>query len=298
MTTAQDDQQCNAPEGWQLHHPQWGFMGVDSTPGGRVVRLADVLLHLEQCRGLPRGEALAELLSDIEKQPESLVILSRTHSARPVSGKDRFGFAQRTVVAKEVAAGPVYGSPEWRNEFRRVQSGGVPRYSVKQVDQVRPGLPALVARVRSDWLSRGLALDDEKTHSAWLGVLLRTAHDLWGFGAEVEKPLLQAPAAALKVVNVKPPGDVTGWLALVDRYMASQGGGRYRWRKKDQIAAFLEEERRNQAEPGTARKGMAAELGISPEALRKQIQKGAELHAASQREAEATRFRGNSVFNC
>ena len=81
------------PEGWTLHHEKWGFMGRGSSPGGRLVRLADVLKHIEHSQAVSRADTLTALADGLrEDEGQSVFILRPGDSPRQLAKADYFGF--------------------------------------------------------------------------------------------------------------------------------------------------------------------------------------------------------------
>lgn len=196
------------PEGWTLHHEKWGFMGRDSSPGGRLVRLADVLQHIERNRALSRADALSVLADGLrEDEGRSVFILRPGDSPRQLAKADCFGFPAPTSAPAPTGAtgwardeprhkGPFagFGSSEWRSESFQVVPDGMTTYQPhapgpkpKKVSTVQPGVHALIERMKLDWLKAGKgwvlpSLDDETKQSARFALLMNRAHELWGYG--------------------------------------------------------------------------------------------------------------------
>lgn len=187
------------PEGWAARHEKWGLMALDNSPGGRLVRLADLLEHIERTQVLARDEALS-IMADGLRQTGGLgvFILSPGQRPRPLSAQDTFGFQPPALSAAPAAAG--LGSLEWRAEFAsptpKVHASTRP---LPGVDHGSPGagVHALIQRLRTDWVSKGrgralVPLDDESKQAARVAILLSQAHALWEFGHAVP---LRPPAS-------------------------------------------------------------------------------------------------------
>lgn len=187
------------PEGWAARHEKWGLMALDNSPGGRLVRLADVLEHIERSQVLARDEALS-IMADGLRQSGGLgvFILSPGQRPRPLSAQDAFGF--EPPASRAAPAAPGLGSPEWRSEF----TGPAPKEqtSTRPLPGVNHGSPgtgvhALIQRLRTDWVSKGrgralVPLDDESKQAARVAILLSQAHAIWEFGHAVP---LRPPAS-------------------------------------------------------------------------------------------------------
>lgn len=206
------------PEGWTLHHEKWDFMGRDSSPGGRLVRLADVLQHIERNRALSRADALSVLADDLrEDEGRSVFILMPGDSPRQLAKADYFGFPVPTPAPAPTRAtgwapdeprhkGPFagFGSSEWRSESFQVVPDGMTTYQrhstapkPKKASNVQPGVHALIERMKLDWIKAGKgrvlpSLDDETKQAARFAVLMHRAHELWGYG---QLQTLQPPAS-------------------------------------------------------------------------------------------------------
>ncbi|MBT9608755.1 hypothetical protein [Aquabacterium sp.] len=196
------------PEGWTLHHDKWGFMGRDSSPGGRLVRLADVLQHIERNRALSRADALSVLADGLrEDDGRSVFILRPGDSPRQLTKADYFGFPAPAVAPAPASAtgwardeprhkGPFagFGSDEWRSEAFRVVPDGMTTYQPhapgpkpRKASTVQPGVQALIERMKLDWLKAGKgrvlpSIDDEAKRAARFAVLMNRAHEFWGYG--------------------------------------------------------------------------------------------------------------------
>jgi len=72
---AQQASTVDPPDGWVLNDPQHGFMATDSTPAGRLVRLADVVRWLMDVRHLPCGAAVDALCVDLEASPATILYM-------------------------------------------------------------------------------------------------------------------------------------------------------------------------------------------------------------------------------
>lgn len=194
-----------------MHHDKWGFMGRDSSPGGRLVRLADVLQHIERNRAVSRADALSVLADDLrEDEGRSVFILRPGDSPRQLAKADYFGFPAPTPAPAPTGAtswardeprhkGPFagLGSPEWRSESFHVIPDGMTTYQrhstapkPKKASTVQPGVHALIERMKLDWLKVGKgrvlpSLDDETKPAARFAVLMNRAHELWGYGTQL-----------------------------------------------------------------------------------------------------------------
>lgn len=187
------------PEGWAARHEKWGLMALDNSPGGRLVRLADVLEHIERSQVLSRDEALSTMADGLRQSGGlGVFILSPGQRPRPLSAQDAFGF--QPPASRAAPGAPGLGSPEWRAEFAsptpKVHATTRP---LPGVDHGSPGtgVHALIQRLRTDWVSKGrgralVPLDDESKQAARVAILLSQAHALWEFGHAVP---LRPPAS-------------------------------------------------------------------------------------------------------
>jgi len=196
------------PEGWTLHHEKWDFMGRDSSPGGRLVCLSDVLQHIERSMALPRAEAFLELAEGLRSdEGRSVFVLQPPDRPRQLAASDCFGFLAPAVAPAPTGAtgwtrdeprhkGPFagFGSSEWRSESFQVVPDGMNTYQrhsaapkPKKASTVQPGVHALIERMKLDWLKAGKgrvlpSLDDKTKRSARFALLMSRAHELWGYG--------------------------------------------------------------------------------------------------------------------
>ena len=113
------------PEDWRLQSP-FGFMRFDSSPAGRVVRLADVLRWLEESRSLPRQAALKAFCAAMPHDVVAyLYKLDKTDYAKPLAPDAMFGYmtAEQAKGGAERAAALALRNPPKRislpRNFRR-----------------------------------------------------------------------------------------------------------------------------------------------------------------------------------
>ncbi len=176
------------PEEWTLHHDKWGFMGRDSSPGGRLVRLADVLQHIERSQAVSRADALTTLADGLrEDEGRSVFILRPGESPRQLAKNDRFGFAVQAPHTWSTQSSWVHqhASSEWLT--RDAPSRHAATAPTKPNQAVRTSLDWLVERMKKDWIAKGrgqalVSLDDETKQAARFAVLMNRANELWGYG--------------------------------------------------------------------------------------------------------------------
>lgn len=179
------------PEGWTLHHEKWGFMGRDSSPGGRLVRLADVLQHIELSQAVSRADALTALADGLrEDEGRSVFILRPGESPRQLAKNDRFGFAVQAPQTWSTQSSWVHqhASSEWLT--RDAPARHAATAPTKPNQAVRTSLDWLVERMNKDLIAKGrgralVSLDDETKQAARFAVLMNRAHELWGYGTQL-----------------------------------------------------------------------------------------------------------------
>jgi hypothetical protein len=207
------------PDGWALHSP-FGFMGIDATPAGRLVRLADVLHWLEKSRSLPRVAALAVLCEAMPREVVSWLYWVRPSDyAKPVPVDWMWGYmtaaqieakrqadewaGMRSVMARERKFDRWGESPSrWHIE------GGKISFATPQPTE--PGKPALLKILRKWWvhpkykkLSTCDILDDPAmTNLVNLAIQLDKAAALWGYG-EILKAVDSEPSTFVELVALR-----------------------------------------------------------------------------------------------
>lgn len=195
-------------EGWQPNTP-YGFMAFDSTPAGRLVRLADIVRWLEVGKALPRLQALEALCAGLDAGA-----LEMLYQVRPGDYAERkpanhtYGYltisqahaAQRKgAIAARGAAGwsaapasAAWSATQWGNDDARPAgpwpSNGGDSKTQPQPIPVAPGLHALVRRIRETWgaavrKGAGDVLDATTGELAALALPVDSAYSLWGWGS-------------------------------------------------------------------------------------------------------------------
>jgi hypothetical protein len=197
----QAQQAINPPDGWALQSP-FGYMRVDATPAGLLVRLADVLHWLEKTNSLPRVAALEEMCKVMPPDVVTwLYWVQPTDYAKPVPLGYMWGYrtAEQIDVERkadinariqrawqrehELARNGMFGATSW---FKSV---GKPT-AIAPPEPTEPGLPALVKILGKYWkLSRRTRhstcdiLDDPTMASLVnLAIPLDRAAAIWGYG--------------------------------------------------------------------------------------------------------------------
>jgi hypothetical protein len=211
-------------DGWRLHS-ELGYMGLDNTPAGRVVRLADLVRWLMDRESLPRADALRLVCDVIQPalMPFLYVVGNKGERASLVSPECGFGYLtpkgaeaarQRTrQLASEQAwhrpedfgpTGWVFQSTSLPSSSRAGHPGGGLANPT-----VEPGAVALVKRMKACWafpklrkLSTYDSLDDPKSGIDRIAMLMTKAHELFGYGQPaVELAAPTAVAASLTTVQ-------------------------------------------------------------------------------------------------
>lgn len=158
------------PEGWKLNG-EHGYMASDSTPVGRLVRLADVVVWLMDRRPLPCSMAVEELCTVIESAaPDALYLVQPGRFALPVTPSDCFT-----------------GVPETRSFWE----GPAPAPATGEC-----GLAGALKYMRWSWgsnASPGMGNHFGQELLDPLAMHLTKAAELWGYGF-VDYTAAQAPA--------------------------------------------------------------------------------------------------------
>lgn len=192
---------------WQQNTAH-GFMGCDSTPAGRLVRLADLVRWLEAGKALPRSKAVEALCDGLHAGA-----LGALYRVRPGEYADRqppnhaYGYktCSEVVDAQRRAAAQRGGSAwsaaptvNWVTGKPSRQSITVRKPAV-QPTPVAPGLAALLRRIRESWggapgarKGAGDVLDATTGELAALAITLDMAYALWGWGDVAQVVQLQS----------------------------------------------------------------------------------------------------------
>lgn len=184
-------------EGWQ-QKTKFGFMGYDSTPAGRLVRLADVLRWLgEHPRPLPYPEALEALCNAMPTDVMQWLYKVQGeggHKAEPVPPDCGFEY-QTAEQIKEKRANAIQGMLQQKFEEERgdrdgavwrVGTGKITIAPPQPTEPPEPGRPALLRRIKAAWASemtRDLpTIDHLKKEINYLAIPFDKAAQHWGWG--------------------------------------------------------------------------------------------------------------------
>lgn len=188
--------------GWQ-QNTSYGFMGFDSSPAGRLVRLVDVVRWFEAAKALPRSKAIDALCDGLDAGA-----LGALYQVRPGAYAERMpanhAYGYRTVsqlqaahARAKAADAATARAASWQAVTGGGYSatgnpvGGVSRSGTPTRIQtpVAPGLPALVLRIRETWLpgasKSGVDVLDDARHADLtnLAICFDVAYALWGWGS-------------------------------------------------------------------------------------------------------------------
>ena len=213
----------NPPDGWQLNS-SFGYMGVDNTSAGRLVRLADVLRWVEASTSLDRDSALQSLCDAMPLDVMAwLYKVQQGKRAEPVAPDALFGYptAEAIAIASQKARQDAQQG-RWENEQRTwdgFRSGLAVRYgkitnTTKPQEATEPGRAALLKLLRASWpyIRRKRAatvdvLDEPRSMLNALAIPFSQAHAHWSWGSVAEV----VPLHAVPKVDAEP----TTWAGLV-----------------------------------------------------------------------------------
>lgn len=229
---------CNAADsfdpadGWVLHSA-WGYMGRDATPGGRLLRLADLVRWLMEAKSLPRTEALDLVCKAItpELMPFIYAIDKNGGFAEQVPSNCGFGYVTPQKAeeikqqARQIASERVWQSLSQSAGGFVTQTTGVrviQKSGGKSDQPVAPGAVALVKRMKAYWSIPKLgrqstceSLDDPKSRIERVAILMTKAHELWGYGRRqaVSHAAFAVPLPVAKPAPALEPTKSTEWTA-------------------------------------------------------------------------------------
>jgi hypothetical protein len=256
--------QIEPPEGWKQHSEEHGFMGFDSTPAGRLVRLADVVAWLETEKALPRLNAVEALCYGLTVNAlVGLYEVRLGHFAVSKPVDCTYGYptpAQVEAAEKHQrgkAAAMRHGGGMWSEPNASRPKKSQPRPAQLPTE---PGLPALVRRIRESWgvtagvrTGAAVVLDTTSNDLSALAITVNIAHSLWGWGSVAE--VVQLHVVSAEAVEPSTYNELV-------LFRASQS--KSEWTKVQKGLAAKEASRRK-ALPGAkgVASAMAKELGVS-----------------------------------
>ena len=188
------------PAEWR-QNTDFGFMGFDSTPAGRLVRLADVLRWLGQYPS--QKPHAAELNALCDAMPgdvmQWLYRVQTSDYAKPVPSDYMFSY----LTPEEIAASKAKACQDNAQRMHEAQNGGrfpglairsgkISPVEAKQAatqalyEPTEPGRPALLKRINSLWSNNAKALDHSGEYLNYLSIPLDKAAQHWGYGRGAE----------------------------------------------------------------------------------------------------------------
>lgn len=177
------------PNGWK-QNTDFGFMALDKSPEGRLVRLADVLRWIEREQSLPRKEALKVFCDAMPPEiMQWLYEISKADFAKSIPSDYMFDMI-RMDEAQKIRNEAFYayrkeihslgGEPEhdyvYENFQKRIDSGEFPAGSY-------PGKPALIFALNKHW-GNGQSIDENVHQYSKIAILLLKAAEIWGYGTK------------------------------------------------------------------------------------------------------------------
>lgn len=284
-------------EGWVLHS-NFGYMGRDSTPAGRLVRLVDLEWWLSERRGIPRAEA-SRLIADVMRDrpaaiEQSLFQLQPGDYAQPLRPM-RQEPAKKAIGIKLPTAGE---AERWRvvgvddstsvnlelavQRFEEEsQRSAKEREAQEATDRIASLAPSSVPRVKP---------------KDYLAILMTTAHELWGYGRVAAHSAETAGVASTPKDTVP---DVSTWAGLVDCLRESPG---CKW-TPEMFKTIAREHAKRVNKPGekSVSKQLADELqnksgrvGVSVALVNERVRYGKNLLKTEEQEQKKA---NSSVFN-
>jgi hypothetical protein len=218
-------QQVVPPDGWTQKNAL-GFLGFDSTPAGRLVRLADVVRWLEDARCLPRSDAIQAVIDALPEDVMGwLYQIKQGAKAQLVQPNCTFGQATEQSITKDKEdQRQINAQRQWEAENKATWRHSSSRFGVSlgivngmvgttKVDPVpvMPGRPAL-AQYLGKWVSvkpertiKGNpidTLDSKPDLIAYLAIPHAKAAEVWGWGRAADVVPLSTGIAADAVKSV------------------------------------------------------------------------------------------------
>lgn len=296
-------------EGWVLQS-EFGFMGRDNTPAGRLVRLVDLEEWLSVRKGIPRAEA-SRLIADVMRdRPEaiehSLFQLQPKDYAQPLRPKPQAPAesqkpAKNSIGIKLPTGGhavAVASSSLRASAVEMAESAKL--HSISDIDGA-----ALLRMVEEDHrmavLAQPVSLPfaaAQRNAADYLAILMTTANELWGYGRVAAHSAETAGVASTPEDTVP---DVSTWDGLVDCLRESPG---CEW-KPEMLKTIAREHAKRGNKPGekSVSKQLAGELpnkdkngllGVSEALVNKRVRDGKVLLETEEREQKKA---NSSVFN-
>jgi hypothetical protein len=237
-------QAITPPDGWALQSP-FGFMRVDATPAGLLVRLADVLHWLENTRSLPRVVALEEMCKAMPPDVVTwLYWVQPTDYAKPVPVDWMWGGRTAAQIEErrkaDIADSIQKGLQRELENARNGRFGATFHFEStgKQItmtppEPTEPGLPALLKILRKWWIhpkfkrhSTCDILDDPAmTNLVNLAIRLDKAAALWGYG-QILRAVDSEPSTFVDLVKLREAKPGSQWTAAQRQILRTEVANR------------------------------------------------------------------------
>ena len=229
-------------DGWAFKG-EHGHMAFETTKGGRLVRLADLVQWLMDTEGLPCGMAVDDVCQNLQAPDATtwLYMVTPGKMARPLTGKDDFSW-HPIIVGRD---------PE--------------------PDPAHCGIAGAVHHMRSLWGYS--ASPSECTYIGAnyldpLAIRMDKSHELWGWGSVAAPVALVLPLAPVVAAAVVPP--LSAWEQLIKDRNDEE---RFLWSPARALVVQAEETRLKAVSGAKGvRKAMAAKMSeggkpITPQKL-------------------------------
>ncbi|MGC4059872.1 MAG: hypothetical protein QM749_03025 [Aquabacterium sp.] len=276
----------------------FGFKGMDSTPGGRVVRLGDVVRWLESTRPCPQSEAIDLVLNAL--QPDHMPALCELDRAgkhaRPIDVDGRFGCPTQDELSAAWARRKAGGATQWRYANAPAGSGGVytlvpePGSEGGPAVATAPGLPALLDMVKRELKKPAMGklgpaaspIDDSGNQAGRLAILLTVAYELWWRGCPRQQ-------GASIVVEDEPASDALKTFAQLAAFRKVEANKGTAWTDDMKVILFEEKAKRTK-KPGAkgVASAMASDLGVTVTFLNKKVSEGEIIAKARDKDDQSS----------
>jgi len=254
QSTAPSPVIATPPDDWQLNSA-FGIMAADSTPAGRLVRLAEVLRWIEQSQSIPRLVALKVFCDALPADVmQWLYWVQPGDYAKPVPVDYLFGYQSKEQIEKDIAkAAQARLQREWEADQNTFDGFRGHFYFTRSVIgythtlPTEPGFPALYKIINKTWENQKRLrssvieiLDDPKViYLTPLSISINKAAEIWGYGKTINV-VESTPVNFVELVKYRKENEGAAWIdshieILRSEAVIRQGRPSYRKKLADEL---------------------------------------------------------------
>lgn len=259
-------------EGWSVQSPL-GLLRCDDTPGGQLVRLADVVRWLTKAKELPFAQAVKQVAAMLTQHAGDFALyLVDEHDYATHCGQenpfDQFVFSDEEMKLPRLEANTRKAAASLANVWL------MPAHELARLAN-EPGIPAFYD---SDKETPFEYFERSGAHVSRYAVTFSSAHQFWGWGTAATQVTDAEPASAF------PLADFAALVALRVPYV--KAGNRLAWALGNQLEILRDELNQRVAigqTESSALDAMGWELGYTGAEPRKPLKKALELDRKRKR---------------